>query len=536
MSDGYGTTPGQPNHPGPPPGPWGATPPPPGPPPNRPPSWVPPPVSSPTPPPGPPRRRGPWPTVVGVLAIAVLVGLVGFAIVVLSDDDQGRAAPTGETRDLDRGGPSVTATPRPDRTVTDRSDDEVINDALADIEQFWEVTFAPLYGTPYEPIAGGFHGYGPRTEVPPCPGIGDYEEIAQNAFYCPAADLIAWDEANLTPVLREEFGELTLGIVMAHEIGHAIQYRTDFDGLTVTLEQQADCFAGAWVRSVVDGRSDAFTVGPGELDDALAGMLILRDEPGVSGIDPGAHGTAFDRVNALQDGFENGPRACATYSDETVIQRLVAQEFVDPDDAAAGGNAPYEDIADLAAADLEDYWSTVFANAGRQWTPVSELIPFDPDQEQPACGTQRSGRDEYVGAAFYCEAEDYVAWDDRYLMPTLYNQGGDFAVATVIGEQYAVAVQARLDVQGDPLGLALQSDCLTGAWAADSFRGVRPQAPMVMSPGDLDEAILAMLALGDPPDIVEEGQGQRGSGFQRVSAFREGFLGADLGVCDHYVS
>ena len=38
-------------------------------------------------------------------------------------------------------------------------------------------------------------GRGRPCDLPPCPGVEAYEEIANNAFFCPQADLIAWDEA-----------------------------------------------------------------------------------------------------------------------------------------------------------------------------------------------------------------------------------------------------------------------------------------------------------------------------------------------------
>jgi predicted metalloprotease len=363
-----------------------------------------------------------------------------------------------------------------------------------------------------------------------------YEDIAQNAFYCPEADLIAWDQPALMAPLREEFGELTLGIVMAHELGHAIQERVALQGATVTFEQQADCFAGAWVRSVVDGSSDAFTVGPGELDDALAGMLLLRDTPGVEATDPNAHGSAFDRIAALKDGFDNGARSCAGYDDANVQARLVALPFTSREDFESGGNAPRELIVDWTVADLEDYWSAVFTASNQTWTPVADVIPFDPDQTVPECDGKTADRESYVGAAFYCESEDYVAWDDQYLGEALYEQGGDFAVATVIGEQYSVAVQSRLNVGGEPLGLSLQAGCLTGTWAASVFLQNRPETQqLILSPGDLDESIVALLALRDAPEVVEQGRSERGSGFQRVGAFQNGFVNG-IAACESYTS
>jgi len=466
-----------------------------------------------------------------VVAVLVVLALVAAGALVLL----GRRSVDGRSTGTDVDATETTTRKRKDRTSTNRSADEVVIEALTEIEGFWAGSFPKLFGAAYEPISGGLHPYGPRTSLPPCPGIRSYDDIAENAFYCPEADLIAWDTQNLLVPLRDEFGELTLGIVMAHEMGHAIQSRAGFEARTVTLEQQADCYAGAWVRSVVDGRSSAFEVGPGELDAALGGMLLLRDAPGVDASDPDAHGSAFDRVAALKDGFVNGAASCAGYDDELIAQRLVALPFLDAEDEASGGNLPFEDIEDLAVADLEDYWSKVFTQSALSWTPVSDAVPFDPDRSVLACGGKRASSDDYVGAAYYCKADDYVAWDAVNLAAALYEQGGDFAVATVIGAQYSAAVQARLDLTGKPLGLSLQADCLTGTWAASMFLEDRGSSQvMLLSPGDLDEAIMALLAMGEAPKAVALGTAERGSGFQRVGAFQDGFVNG-LSSCDAYL-
>src|SRR5690606_12681150 len=125
--------------------------------------------------------------------------------------------------------------------------DTVVKAALLDVEDFWERSYAGAYGERYEPISGGFWAYGPGTELPPCGNEPfTYADVAANAFYCPADDLIAWDAVNLVPDLYSEFGGFTLGIVFAHEFGHAIQARADLLHLpTIVTELQADCFAGA---------------------------------------------------------------------------------------------------------------------------------------------------------------------------------------------------------------------------------------------------------------------------------------------------
>jgi len=83
---------------------------------------------------------------------------------------------------------------------------------------------------------------------------------------------------------------------------------------TFDLEQQADCFAGAWVAYVILENSENITLSPGDLDEAIAGFVVFRDAPGTPEEDPEAHGSAFQRIGAFQDGVINGAEACVVYA------------------------------------------------------------------------------------------------------------------------------------------------------------------------------------------------------------------------------
>jgi predicted metalloprotease len=127
---------------------------------------------------------------------------------------------------------------------------QVVTGSLKDVERFWGTTFPTISGgKKFQPVRGGFHPY---TEMDPPPDCGGRPaEYQPNAFYCPDGDYIAWDAQNLIPQLQSDFGPLLVGVVMAHEYGHAIQFRLGVaDQPTVVLEQMADCFAGAWLADV----------------------------------------------------------------------------------------------------------------------------------------------------------------------------------------------------------------------------------------------------------------------------------------------
>ena len=108
-----------------------------------------------------------------------------------------------------------------------------------------------------------------------------YEEIAQNAFYCPPDDLIAWDTDNLTNDLLDEFG----AVHPRHRHGPRVRPRHPGPrrrqrDRTIVTEQQADCFAGAFTKFVADG--DARRTSSIDVDDLDSSdrRLPLHPRPG----------------------------------------------------------------------------------------------------------------------------------------------------------------------------------------------------------------------------------------------------------------
>ena len=376
------------------------------------------------------------------------------------------------------------------------ANDRVVASALADLGDYWTAVFPELYGHDWQPIAGGYYPYTSSSKLPPCPGVRGYADVARNAFYCPAADLVAWDDEQLIPSMQEQFGDFALAIVMAHEVGHAVQARSGFGGtFTVTKEQQADCFAGAWVASVANGHSKRFSVQLEDLDASVAGFLQLRDHPGSNGLEGDAHGSAFDRIGSFQDGFEKGAAACKDYSDQNVAERLVQLPFSSDAEAATGGNLPWASVLPAVSADLESFWSAVFAQGGKAWKPIDPTLRADGS-----------------------------------LARQLYDNVGDFASATILGRAYAAEVQDVLGEGGTPLQQSLQADCLTGSWAASMFLKDRPDSSLKMSPGDLDKAVMALLVSSDRGADLRSGNATVGTAFQRIAALRSGFID-DIAEC-----
>jgi predicted metalloprotease len=434
---------------------------------------------------------------------------------------------------------------------------EALKLAMADIQQFWTDTLPEIYGQDYEPIPD--KNLFPATEKKPGPactpegGQNTYEDVHNNAFYCRLGKFVEWDDQDLLPKLYTKYGEYSVAMVFAHEWGHAIQDqmgnlgKVKADGTrvypTIYTENQADCFAGAWTKHSLENKSDkSFRAYTSDLTAAVGGMLQFADTPGGVPTEQGAHGTGFDRVNAFQIGFEEGAQRCTEFLDNP--PNFINQQFKEGDDKT--GNAPYDDEKDedgnvtatgiitLATNDLNAYWEKLGVDAGFDFKKVESIQIFSTKTNMPKCGSQQYSEDEALNTIFFCIDDDYVAWDEDFLKEA-YKAEGDTGVAVLLAEQWAVSAQVQDNQPKETIESKagkLQQSCFTGAWLRAVKEGdAHNGGTVVLSPGDLDEAIKAYLAFSDTPDSKDEAA--TASAFENVEAFRDGFLAGD-GEGDNY--
>lgn len=400
-------------------------------------------------------------------------------------------------------------------TAADTSFRGTVDETIDAVQAYWTSTFPDVYGSAYQPIPDDrLYPYSESNPPPACGSSGHtpYEEVAGNAFYCPAfpgggGDFVAWDAQELFPQLEAEHGPFAVALVLAHEWGHAIQARADLQASTLFMEQQADCFAGSWARAVADGHTD-LSLGGDDLDTALSGFLQFRDPPGVDPSQEGAHGNAFDRVRAFQDGYEGSASACRDY--ESNPPSVTETGYDSEVDAANGGDLPFSDIQQALTPALDAYWQDT---AGKD-AAVADVVAGDPS----SCA---SGSDHGVltDDVVYCAADDRIVYREDTL-EAAYEDAGDFGVGMLLAAAWSSAAEHAL---GRPVGTDdahLQADCLTGAWTGAVYDGDLPRTiELSLSPGDLDEAVRVF--------VTFEGRGVT-TAFDRVRAFRTGFeRGAD---------
>jgi predicted metalloprotease len=414
--------------------------------------------------------------------------------------------------------------------VGDEPIDQFARNALADLDRFWSGSYPAYFGKEYTPLSGGYFSVDsqamdesayPDTGIG-CPGSPTTpDSVADNAFYDPVCDLIAYDRA-LLEELSADHGRFLVPVVMAHEFGHAMQGRFGFaeSGRSIQDETQADCFAGAWTAWVAAGEAEHVSLRTPELDDVVRGYLLLRDDVGSDPEDSQAHGSYFDRVSAFYEGFDGGLEPCR---DAFGPERLFTQTPFDPAEEATSGNASYGDIVAWTEATLPAFWSAVFAEALDEVFQPPAVAAFD--TTAPDCG-ELGGEDRDLG---YCADDETVYYDETQLTRPAHDRLGDFAVATALSLPYALAARTQAGLSADDGAATRSAVCLTGWYTALWYSGAFADTlAVVLSPGDVDEAVQFLLTYGVEdrvfPDVAA-------SGFELVGAFRLGFL-AGGEACD----
>ncbi|MFO1537156.1 MAG: neutral zinc metallopeptidase [Actinomycetota bacterium] len=400
-------------------------------------------------------------------------------------------------------------------------------ESLADVQSYWSTALPAAYRTRYTPIpTSRVFAYSSTQPPPACGGRGTtpYREVAGNAFYCEPGDFIAYDVEQLIPTLRRKYGDVAVGLVLAHGMGHAVQARVGApDGAFVYLELQADCFAGAWAGRVASGRDTDLRLSTDDLDRALAGFLDLRDPSGTEGGEDGAHGNAFDRASAFQDGFLGGARVCRAY--ETDPPDVTQAGFRSSADRAVNGDPPLAESLPLLRANLDAYWS----GALRRYDGAPTLVPVR--GSAVACAGEsdrgvRSDRGVLSDRVVYCGADDTIVYATATLQQAS-DEIGDMGAGVFLAAAWASAVQDDLGLELGSAAARARSDCLTGAWAGAVHRGTATttrSASLAFSPGDLDEVVAAFVAMDGAEASVD-----RGTVFGRLRDFRRGFTGGPAG-------
>jgi predicted metalloprotease len=195
-------------------------------------------------------------------------------------------------------------------------------------ETTWTQIFREHNATYTDPTLVLFDGGSTQTAC----GTG---ETAAGPFYCPA-DQKVYIDLSFFNLMRERFhesGQFAQSYVIAHEVGHHVQYlmgisdkvdkarrnasEAEANALSVRLELQADCFAGVWGKRTDQAKS---ILDQGDVESALHAASAIGDDTlqrqsrGVVVPDSFTHGSSAQRVRWFKRGFDSGDiEQCKTF-------------------------------------------------------------------------------------------------------------------------------------------------------------------------------------------------------------------------------
>ena len=184
-----------------------------------------------------------------------------------------------------------------------------------------------------------------------------------------------------------------------------------------------------------------------------------------------------------------------------------------------------------ALADLQSFWKKQFPSVfDKQFTPLQGgFFSVDPNNIDPATYPQGIGCStdpkDVENNAFYCQAPNTAHSDsisyDRSFLGELASKYGKFLPDLVMAHEFGHAVQARVGGPDASIAVETQADCYAGAWTKWVSDGKASHTSLQQS--DLDQLLRGYLLLRDPIGTPSGAESAHGSGFDRVSAFQEGF-------------
>lgn len=207
------------------------------------------------------------------------------------------------------------------------------------------------------------------------------------------------------------------------------------------------------------------------------------------------------------------PTSTATETDLTLASGVTIEELKGDIDSAQAV------VDGFWAAHWSDYFTGTY-------TAPTVVGLYDGTDEDTAPTCEGYALEAYN--AFYCPAEDFVAWDASLLV-TGADQIGDSWVYLVIAHEWGHAIQARLDGTLVAQADELQADCLGAA----ALYGAKADGTLEFDLGDEQEMVTSLSALAD--QMAWTMTSDHGDAFQRVQWFtlgRNGGVNACLDVLE----
>ncbi len=206
-----------------------------------------------------------------------------------------------------------------EQKAADDKEAQFVRVVLADTEDVWTKIFGVMGRTYTKPTLVLFRD----ATTSACGSASS----STGPFYCPA-DHDVYIDLSFAQELNRRFGasgDFAMAYVVAHEVGHHIQYllgttqkmqniqqqvsETEYNKYSVRLELQADFYAGVWahydqqMKNVIDPNDIAEALSAA---NAIGDDRLQREATGTITPDAFTHGTSAQRMYWFKKGYDTG--------------------------------------------------------------------------------------------------------------------------------------------------------------------------------------------------------------------------------------
>lgn len=193
------------------------------------------------------------------------------------------------------------------------------------------------------------------------------------------------------------------------------------------------------------------------------------------------------------------------------------------------GGTAFDQLVRNSLVDVEQFWAKAYpsVSGGKSLKPLAGgVFSVTTGHPNPAEECMAKAPTAANNNAFYCSLDDAFAYDRTGLVKIVTDKVGNNFAPLVFAHEFGHAIQDRLSIDNRSILLESQADCASGAFMA-AEAGLGPikltNRHFVIDPKSLDEVAIGMILLRDYSPHSAEDQGSHGNGFDRLSAFSDGF-------------
>lgn len=193
------------------------------------------------------------------------------------------------------------------------------------------------------------------------------------------------------------------------------------------------------------------------------------------------------------------------------------------------GGTGFDQLARNSLTDVEQFWAKAFPSVGggSALKPLSGgVYSVTTGRPNPAEECMAKAPTAANNNAFYCSLDDAFVYDRIGLVKIVTQKVGVNFAPLVFAHEFGHLIQNRLKIDEASIVLESQADCASGAFmAAEAGVGTvtLTNRHFVIDPKSLDDVAIGMILLRDYSPHSAEDQGSHGNGFDRLSAFSDGF-------------